>query len=182
MLFIGCAQKIHPVASLVDQNTVKGMKLNHGTARVHFYAGWTEMYGKKNYLKNTDYAFFIEGEKVGDIFQPDEFVAVDLYPGRYVCTWLPLSHNGQWYSEKLTITIKEAELVFLEANVNLEHPGFGLLGGGLLTAFNHKFRTSLVKKHKAGQQSIMNKKLVSLNTHIKDNIIPISGTIKSNEQ
>jgi hypothetical protein len=93
LLLIGCATRMEqPAANLMDQKLIMDSEVEKGLARVHFYLGTMEVYGKKTPM-NEAFEVFINNQSVGVVGNKHEFIVADLYPGRYSFLWKILESN-----------------------------------------------------------------------------------------
>ena len=178
LLLIGCVTKMeHPSASLPDQQDVRNFVVEKGLARVHFYLGTAEIYGRKTPM-NQAFEIFINNQSAGIVGNKDEFIVADLYPGEYSFLWKILGSNTET-PHLLELNITAQDLIFLEAN--LVH-GATLTGAilfgpivGAVSAANAKISIGFSRTYSAGQKAIKQKKLVFRNTTIKDSLLPLKA-------
>ncbi len=181
-LLIGCATRMeHPSASLADQKMIMDSVVEKGLARVHFYLGTMEIYGKKTPM-NQAFEVFINNQSVGIVGNKDEYIVADLYPGKYSFMWRAIGRNSE-IPILLELYITEQDLIFLEANLVhgatlTEATLFGPIVGAA-SAANAKITIGFDRTYAAGQQKIFRKRLVLRNTTIKDSLIPLKA--KSSE-
>ena len=176
LLLLGCATKIeNPSANLADQQMVLNSVVEEGLARIHFYLGKTEMYGKE-ILADKAIEIFINNQSVGIVGNKNEFIVVELYPGEYSFTWKSINTTDRGYEKPspLILKINERDLIFLEAISSLDPGPLGAFGG-LITAATMKFYPTFKRSYAMGQQQISQKRLTLRNTTIKDFLTPLKA-------
>lgn len=174
---MGCATKLtHPIAGQVDQDIVKTCKVEPNTARVAFFTGYIRMYGKDN-THNEAVDILVNDQKVGTIGNKDEYIVVDLPPGKYSFSWQLFSSITKTRPIKTELVLTDKDLVFLETNLALiETPSmaFGAIGA-LMTAGNIEFEASFINRYSKGKAITDGKKLVLRNTTLKNSLVQLKA-------
>ena len=164
-----------PLAPVADRDVVLNSKVEKGCARIHFYLGGIELYGKISPM-NEPIRIFINGIDAGIIGNHNEFIAVNLYPGKYTFSCDLLNTSSFFIPEEIKISIEDQGLYFLETNVKHDQPSdASFLLGGLIAGLNTKFYTRLDRRYKIGQQAVFQKRLVLLNNSLKDNVTTLKA-------
>jgi len=98
----------HPPAPEQQQLIVRQFQLTENEARVHFFTGAGF---------NEAFEVYVNDVKVGLIGNPKEYIAIDLPPGTYAFTWMPISTGSSLFKPiPLQLTIANKELIFMRAN------------------------------------------------------------------